>query len=239
LIATEQRAKLCPPKLVKEDKMQRKWLVAALTAASVAALASPAAAWGTRSHAQAYGAYGAAGPGLGFGVTVGGPYAANWGWGWNGYNTAYAAAPGGCTCGTAAYGWGYPNYGWSGYAYQPSWNSGYAYEPGVSVGWGDYGWYGGRREFREGVRGQEFREYGTRGREFTRGRERGTIRTGANFTGERAGTVGVGTNVRGENFGAEQSNFNAGANANVRAANANVGANAGATVGRGGGRRHR
>lgn len=208
--------------------MQRKWLVAAVTAASVAALASPAAAWGTRSNAQAYGSYGWGGPGFGFGVTVGGPYAANWGWGWNGYNNAYAASPGGCTCGTAAYGWGYPSYGWSGYAYQPGWNYGYASEPGVSVGFGDYGVYGGRREFGE--------RYGTRvyHRNATRSfREGRTIHTGRNIRSTnvrsasvRGGTVGMG--ARGSsNF--EGSGVNAGANANI-------GGNGGANLNAGGGR---
>ena len=117
--------------------IQRKWLVAALAAASVAALASPADAWGARNaRAQAFGVT-VGTPGYAWG---GGPYAADWG--------GYAAAPGGCTCGAAGVGWGYPNYGWSGYAYSPGWgyNSGYSYQPGWGVGFGaDYGWYGGRR----------------------------------------------------------------------------------------------
>ena len=46
--------------------MKRTLIIAALTAASVAALASPAAAWGSR-------AYGWGGPSVGFGVTVGSP----------------------------------------------------------------------------------------------------------------------------------------------------------------------
>jgi hypothetical protein len=210
----------CRPKLiVKEDMMQRKWLVAALTAVSVAALASPAAAWGTRSNAQAYGAYGWGGPDLGFGVTVGGPYAANWGWGWNGSNNngynnnAYAAYPGGCTCGTAAYGWGYPNYGWNGsngYAYQPGWDNGYSYGYQPGYGWGNYDRYGGRPQYSEQYGTRVYHRYGTRGR---------TIHTGA----ARTRTVGA---ARGTgNVGAGQGNFNAGANGNV---GANGGTNGGA-----------
>jgi hypothetical protein len=99
---------------------KRTWLIAALTAASVAVMASPAAAWGARS--QAYG----------YGVTVGTrtyTWAGDWGWGgWGGYNYAAAYNGGGCTRGAPgagySYGWGYPNYGWSGYAYQPFWDCG-------------------------------------------------------------------------------------------------------------------
>jgi hypothetical protein len=89
--------------------MKRTWIIAALTAASVAAMASPAAAWDSRSNAYGWGG----GPGFGFGVTVGspgyawgGPYAAERGW------SGYAASTGGCTCGAPAasdsYGWGIP-----------------------------------------------------------------------------------------------------------------------------------
>jgi hypothetical protein len=215
-------------RFVKEDMMKRTWIIAALTAASVAAMASPAAAWDSRTNAYGWGG----GPGFGFGVTVGSPgyawggsYAADWGW------RGYAASTGGRTCGAPAasysYGWGYPNRGWSGYAYEPGWS--YGYEPGSSVGSSDYGWWDGRRgEFREGFRDRDYRQYGVRGyregmrgREFTEGR-RGVIRTGANFRTEQGGTVGVGGTA----------NFNGGANANVGGGNVD----ASATVGRGGGR---
>jgi hypothetical protein len=136
--------------------MKRTWIIAALTAASVAAMASPAAAWGSRSNAYAWGG----GPGVGFGVTVGSP-----GYAWGGpYAADYGAAAytGGCTCGAPAasysYGWGYPNNGWSGYVYAPGWS--YGYEPGFSVGFSDYGWSDGRR----GVfRDRDYRRYGMRG----------------------------------------------------------------------------
>ena len=82
-------------------------------------------------------------------------------------------------------------------------------------------------DFREGIRGRDNREFGMRGREFTRGNERGVVRTGESFTGERTGTAGA--NVRSGSFSAGQGNFNANANAN-----ANIGANGAATVGRGG-----
>ena len=217
--------------------MKRTWIIAALMAASVAAMASPAAAWDSRTNAYGWDS----GPGFGFGVTVGspgyargGPYAADWGW------RGYAASTGGCTCGAPAasysYGWGYPNRGWNGYAYEPGWS--YGYEPGFSVGFTEYGWGGRRGEFRDrdyrnyGMRG--YRE-GIRGREFTEGRReftegrRGVIRTGANVRTDRSTTVGVGTNVRAESG---NPNFNGGGNASVGGGNVS----GTATVGRGGGR---
>src|SRR5258705_13261976 len=100
-------------------RMTKRWMIAALAAASVAATALPAAAQGGyRSWHEGW-AHGnwdnwRGGPGFGFGVTIGAPAYANWGV----YNDpTYGTYAADWSYGAPAYDYGYRDYGYRDYGY--------------------------------------------------------------------------------------------------------------------------
>jgi hypothetical protein len=191
----------------KENSMNRKIVIAAMAALTVATISAPASAQRYRS----WNSWG----GPGFGVSVGfGDYGWNGGyydygyspgWGYDdwGYGSSYAAAPGyGCTCANryrtarVAPGVRYSSYAWGGYPSDYDYDSYYySSSPGyASVG---FGWSSDDRRFDRSRRVDRVR---VRDRDFSGDfREtRGTGNTRVRFSERTGGETRVRAGVSGE-----------------------------------------
>jgi hypothetical protein len=223
---------------IKENSMNRKLVVAAFAAVTIAASAAPVAAQGFR-HAWGWG-----GPSFGFGVGWGG-----YGYGWGG-DYAYGAP----WSGLDDWGYGYrPRYRYSawgdpygydyGYSYPYGYGYGYSYPSYASYDccysdyyggfYGGYGGYGGAYALvdngygRRGHRGDVGYRFS---RGYNTGREYDIGRTGTH--GTRSGGTMTGTSVNsraGGSFGMARGSEVLSA----RIGGANVRATGGATVGAG------